>query len=314
MNFYFAPLEGLTGHVYRSAHHTYYPEGIQKYFAPFILANQSEGFKTKELNDLLPEHNQGYLLIPQILTNNAKDFIATANKISQFGYEEINLNLGCPSGTVVSKYRGAGFLAKPEELDRFLDEVFAKTDTKISIKTRIGITQPEEFYELLNIYNQYPVWELIVHPRIQKDFYKNTPNMQIFKEAVRLSKNPLCYNGDIVTIEDYQKFTESFPMVASIMIGRGLLANPGLIGDITNQTRMDKKRLKDFHDRVYEGYRQILFGEKNVLFKMKELWFYMIAQFPGSDKYAKKIRKAEWLTDYEIAVNSLFQDSEDYCI
>lgn len=307
MNFYFAPLEGLTGHVYRTAHHTYYPEHIDKYFAPFILANQSESFKTKELNDLIPENNQGFLLIPQILTNNAKDFIVTANKISQFGYDEINLNLGCPSGTVVSKNRGSGFLAMPDELDAFLDEIFSKTIGKISIKTRIGKEQPEEFYELLNIFNKYPIKELTIHPRTQKDFYKNEPNLAIFKEAVRFSKNPLCYNGDIVTEEDYKKFTSEFPMVESIMIGRGLLGNPGFVQEITDHTQSDKKRLKDFHDSIYKGYQNILFGDKNVLFKMKELWFYMILQFPDGAKDAKKIKKAERLADYEIAVNNLFQ-------
>ena len=310
MNFYFAPLEGLTGHIYRTAHHTYYPNNVDKYFAPFILANQSESFKTKELNDLLPENNRGFLLVPQILTNNASDFIVTANKIRQFGYNEINLNLGCPSGTVVSKNRGSGFLAKPDELDAFLDEIFSKTIGKISIKTRIGKELPEEFYELIKVFNKYPVEELTVHPRTQKDLYKNKPNLEIFREAVYLSKNPLCYNGDIVTEDDYKKIVENFPKIENIMIGRGLLMNPGFIGDITNHTKLDKKRLKNFHDSIYEGYQNILFGDKNVLFKMKELWFYLISQFPDNTKYEKKIKKAERLADYETAVNNLFQESE----
>jgi len=310
MNFYFAPLEGLTGHIYRTAHHTYYPNNVDKYFAPFILANQSESFKTKELNDLLPENNRGFLLVPQILTNNASDFIVTANKIRQFGYNEINLNLGCPSGTVVSKNRGSGFLAKPDELDAFLDEIFSKTIGKISIKTRIGKELPEEFYGLINIFNKYPVEELTVHPRTQKDLYRNKPNLEIFREAVCLSKNPLCYNGDIVTADDYKKIVENFPSIENIMIGRGLLMNPGFIGDITNHTKLDKKRLKNFHDSIYEGYQNILFGDKNVLFKMKELWFYLISQFPDSTKYEKKIKKAERLMDYETAVNNLFQEGE----
>lgn len=314
MNFYFAPLEGLTGHIYRTAHHTYYPNNVDKYFAPFILANQSESFKTKELNDLLPENNRGFLLVPQILTNNASDFIVTANKIRQFGYNEINLNLGCPSGTVVSKNRGSGFLAKPDELDAFLDEIFSKTIGKISIKTRIGKELPEEFYGLINIFNKYPVEELTVHPRTQKDLYRNKPNLEIFREAVCLSKNPLCYNGDIVTADDYKKIVENFPSIENIMIGRGLLMNPGFIGDITNHTKLDKKRLKNFHDSIYEGYQNILFGDKNVLFKMKELWFYLISQFPDSTKYEKKIKKAERLMDYETAVNNLFQEGERHQI
>jgi tRNA-dihydrouridine synthase len=307
MNFYFAPMEGLTGYIYRNAHNAFF-NNIDKYFSPFIVANQSESFKTREINDILPENNQGLVLIPQLLTNNAKDFIHTSKKIKLLGYNEINLNLGCPSGTVVSKNKGAGFLSKREELDVFLDGIFSQSITKISLKIRIGKDKPEEFYDLIEIFNKYPIEELIIHPRIQKDFYKNKPNMKIFKEALVLSENPICYNGDIFTIKDYMEFSTDFPSVDTLMFGRGLLANPGFISDITNNTKLEKKLLKDFHDKIYEDYKTILFGERNVLFKMKELWFYMILVFSDNAKYAKKIKKSERLSDYDEAVSSLFRE------
>lgn len=309
MNFYFAPMEGVTGYIYRNAHNAFF-NNIDKYFSPFIVANQSKSFKTRELNDVLPENNQGLVLIPQLLTNNAKDFINTSKKIKQLGYNEINLNLGCPSGTVVSKNRGSGFLSKREELDAFLDEIFSQSITKISLKTRIGKDQPEEFYDLIAIFNKYPIEELIIHPRIQKDFYKNEPNMKIFKDALILSKNPVCYNGDIFTIKDYKAFSDDFPSVDTLMFGRGLLAHPGLISDITNDIKLEKKILKDFHDKIYEDYKRILFGDTNVLFKMKKLWFYMIPVFSDNAKYAKKIKKSKKLYDYDEAVSSLFREQD----
>lgn len=308
MNFYFAPLEGNTGYVYRNAHYTLFKEDIGKYFAPFIAANQSESFKAKELKDILPENNQVQVLIPQIMTNKAKDFINTSNKLKVLGYNEVNLNLGCPSGTVVAKNRGSGFLAKREELDLFLDEIFSECNTEISIKTRIGKDNPEEFYELIQIFNKYPMKELIIHPRIQKDFYKNKPNLEVFRDALKLSKNPVCYNGDIFTLEDYNTFVTNFPMVETVMIGRGLLQNPALVSEITGKRKIDIELLKEFHDLVYNGYKQVVQGDNNVLFKMKELWFYMIVMFSDNEKYAKKIRKAENLWDYNIAVSSLFHE------
>jgi tRNA-dihydrouridine synthase len=302
-------MEGLTGYIYRNAHIAFF-NNIDKYFSPFIVANQSESFKTKELHDILPENNQGIIMIPQLLTNNARDFIHTSKKIKQLGYNEVNLNLGCPSGTVVSKNRGSGFLSKKEELDAFLDEIFSHSITKISVKTRIGKDQPEEFYELIEIFNKYPMEELIIHPRIQKDFYKNKPNLQIFKDALKLSKNPVCYNGDLFTVKDYKAFTADFPSVDSLMFGRGLIANPGLISEITNNIKLKKSLLKDFHDKIYEDYKRILFGDRNVLFKMKEIWFYMIPMFSDNTKYAKKIKKSERLCDYEEAVTSLFREQD----
>jgi len=302
-------MEGLTGYIYRNAHNAFFNK-IDKYFSPFIVANQSKGFRTRELNDLLPENNQGLVLIPQLLTNNAKDFIHTSNKIKQLGYNEINLNLGCPSGTVVSKNKGSGFLAKTEELDLFFEEVFSEATTKISVKTRIGKDEPEEFYHLIEIFNKYPIEELIIHPRTQKDFYKNKPNLRIFEDALSLSKNPVCYNGNIFSVEDYKAFSTDFNSVETLMLGRGLLTNPGLISDIENNIKLEKKLLKEFHDKIYEDYKGILFGDRNVLFKMKELWFYMIPMFSDNVKYAKKIRKSERLNDYDEAVSNLFREQD----
>ncbi|WP_438434993.1 tRNA dihydrouridine synthase [Gorillibacterium sp. sgz500922] len=309
MNFYFAPMEGLTGHVYRKVHHAFF-KNVDKYFSPFIVPQQNESFKTRDVQDLLPENNQGMVLIPQVLTNQAKDFLHTAKKLQRIGYQEININLGCPSRTVVSKHKGSGFLAKREELDHFLEEIFTHAETKVSIKTRLGKDQPEEFYALLEIYNKYPLEELIIHPRVQKDFYNNTPNLDIFEYALKNSKNPVCYNGDIFTTRAYEERSARFPTVDTFMLGRGLLSNPGLISGITDKRKIDKAVLKDFHDQVYEGYKGVLFGDKNVLYKMKELWFYMIQVFSDGAPYVKRIRKSERLFDYDEAVSRLFREQE----
>ncbi|WP_167959095.1 tRNA dihydrouridine synthase [Anaerosporobacter faecicola] len=309
MKFYFAPMEGVTRYVYRNAFETYFGK-IDRYFAPFVCANGSGNYKNREITDILPENNQGITLIPQILTCNAKDFILAAKKMESLGYDTINLNLGCPSGTVVSKKKGSGFLAYPEELDTFLAEIFAESQLKISIKTRIGKEDPEEFYRLLEIYDRYPLEELIIHPRVQKDFYKNSPNLTMFEEAVKHCHHPLCYNGDITTVADYERITERFPTVDRIMIGRGLIGNPNLIFSILGEEKKNKLTVKRFHDEVYKGYRILMAEERNAMFKMKEFWFYMSSMFTNSEKYAKKIKKAQKASEYEDAVNALFREQE----
>ncbi|MEG2774083.1 MAG: tRNA-dihydrouridine synthase family protein [Acetivibrio sp.] len=309
MKYYLAPMEGITGYIYRNAYHTFF-HNIDKYFTPFIAPNQNKCFNSREFNDILPEHNQGFTVVPQILTNRAEDFIRTSKELKILGYEEVNLNLGCPSRTVVSKNRGAGFLAEPEKLNRFLETIYSECQLKISIKTRLGKDEPQEFYELLKIYNQYPVEELVIHPRVQKDYYKNTPNLTVFGEALKQSKNPVCYNGDLFTTVDYERFISLFPKVEKIMLGRGILANPGLIQQIKGEGIMDKEKLRNFHDKIYRDYQSVLCGNKNVLFKMKELWCYMMASFPNREKDAKKIKKAENLEAYENAVDILFQNTD----
>lgn len=309
MRYYFAPMEGITGYVHRNAFHSLFP-GVDKYFTAFIAPNQKGKFSAREKKDIAPEHNEGMCVVPQLLTNNAEDFILTAGKIKALGYDTVNLNLGCPSRTVAAKYRGSGFLEKREELNRFLEEIFNGADVKISIKTRIGKDEPEEFVKLLDIYNQYPIEELIVHPRTQRDYYKNTPNWDVFAYALANSKNPVCYNGDIAAAEDYRKLRERFPELDKVMIGRGLLANPGLIQVLEGGGMPDKETLRAFHDRVYAGYLEEMSGPTPALFKMKELWTYMSRIFADAKKPAKRIRKAEKLAAYEAAVDSLFRECQ----
>lgn len=309
MKYYLAPMEGITGYVYRNVYHTFF-RAADKYFTPFIAPNQKGKFSTREENDILPSHNEGMYVVPQILTNHADDFVRTAQKLSEYGYQEVNLNLGCPSRTVVAKYRGSGFLAKPDELDCFLEEIFHRLDLKISIKTRIGKFDEEEFRDLLCIYNRYPLEELIIHPRCQKEFYSNTPHWEVFEYAVSESKNPLCYNGDIFTAEDFERWRQRFPDTDTVMLGRGVLRNPGLIEMLEGKQMPERARLKQFHDRLFKAYQEAIPGERNVLFKMKELWVYLGQTFPGSEKCIKKIKKAQSFYAYAEAVETLFEQQE----
>ena len=317
-------MEGITGHIYRNALEKYFP-GTDKYFTPFIAPDQNKILRTKERRDVLPENNHVPELVPQILTNSAEDFIRTARVLQELGYEEVNLNLGCPSGTVVSRKRGSGLLACPDEVERLLDGIFSEIQMKVSVKTRIGKDDAEDAFWLMEIYRKFPLSELIIHPRIQKDFYRGEPNQDLFGELIRASKDqeggmpssghpentfPVCYNGNLLTEKDYLFFAEKFPEVDAVMLGRGVIANPGLIRQIRSGLKTDKKTLRAFHDEVLEEYRSLFGEDKNALFRMKEMWIYMIHLFTNHEKYAKKIRKAQSLAEYRCAADALFLEQE----
>ncbi len=319
MKFYLAPMEGITTYIYRNAYQRYFG-GIDKYFTPFIA---SKKMNRRELNEILPEHNKTLQVIPQILTNRAEEFLQIAEKIAAYDYKTVNLNLGCPSGTVTARKRGAGFLSIPDALDQFLYEIYEKSPLNISIKTRIGIASIAEWSQILKIYQKYPIAELIIHPRLQKEFYQFPPHKDAFATATTMMPDtPLCYNGDIATPSDYKKLICALPQTNCVMIGRGILRNPMLITQINQTTHQDpsnhlkplptdatalKQVLKAFHDEIFEGYAEQMAGEMPTLFKMKDLWTYLSESFVASDKHLKKIRKASNYTEYKIAVNNLFR-------
>lgn len=305
-------MEGVTGYVFRNAYHACFG-GMDKYFTPFISPNQTGKLGPRELRDVTPDHNLGMYTVPQILTNNAEDFIRTAKTLKSMGYGEVNLNLGCPSGTVVSKRRGAGFLAYPREVDECLYQIFAGLDMKISVKTRLGLRDPEEFGPLLDIFNQYEMEELIIHPRVREDYYNHTPQREAFRKAFAHSKNPVCYNGDIFREEDMEKLEREFPMLPAVMMGRGIVAYPGLLSGGRETAEKAKERIRHFHAVLYEANRAAYLkeaGPKVVLFKMKEVWCYMIFAFKDGEKFGKRIKKAGKLEEYETAVAAIFRECQ----
>lgn len=305
----FAPLEGITGWVYRSTHHAMFP-GADTYYSPFWAPTVDCPLAGRGLTDVLPENNEGVPLIPQLLTNQAEAFLPAAAMLRDMGYQEVNLNLGCPSGTVVSKKKGSGFLSLPQQLDEFFDTVFSSLDIKLSVKTRVGLQSPEEWPALLEIFNRYPIHELIIHPRIRKDFYKGEIRTDTFRYTVEHTTLPLCYNGDLNSPADCAVFAQAYPYVSHIMLGRGLVANPALARQLKGGPALSRAELKDFHDRLIDGYRRTLSGDWPVLGKMKELWFYMGAMFQNPEKPLKAMRKAKNLQDYTFAAEALFRDCE----
>jgi len=307
-SFYFAPMEGVTTCHFRRLHAEIFP-GVTRYYAPFMTACQLCGFRDHEMNDLMPENNEGVPLVPQLLGNDAPSFLVALRQFRDLGYEEVNLNLGCPSGTVVSKFRGSGFLSVPEELDRFLEEVFRDSPVRVSIKTRLGLESPEEFEHLLEIYRKYPISELIVHARVGKAMYRGHSDPALFAPAAENSPFPVCYNGDLFTRSDVEAFAERYPDVSSVMLGRGAVANPGLISSLAGNGPMTKEQFREFHDRLYEVYCGTLYGDRAILHRMKELWSYFAVLFPDGGKILKDLRKSRYCCDYESAVNRLFREA-----
>ena len=295
--FYFAPLEGITTYIYRNLHHQWFG-GMDKYFTPFVSPTSNRDFKSRAKKDVIPEHNMDIPVVPQILSNRSDEFLYTAERLAEYGYTEINLNLGCPSGTVVSKGRGSGFLTDLDGMDRFLYDIYENCPVPLSVKTRIGRYEPEEFTEILKIYNKYPIHELTIHPRVRDDFYKNIPNWDVFEYALEHSVNPVCYNGDLCTVEDYERFCERFPTVDRIMIGRGLIGNPGLVHEIQTGEPVRLEEVSGFMWALKEAYQECM-ADNPVLFKMKEIWVYLAELYPQGERLWKKIKKARRLSDYE---------------
>lgn len=311
MQYLFAPMEGLTDAVCRAAHRRFWPGAgrADRYYAPFVSPTKDHIVDPRRLRDILPEneHNCGVPLVPQVLCKNAGDFLWMAGELAAMGYREVNLNLGCPSGTVVAKGKGAGFLRTPVLLDHFFEQVFAAAPPiAISVKTRLGIADPEEFGPLLEIFDRYPIAELIIHPRVQKDLYKNEPRMEVFGRALASTRLPVCYNGSLNTAGQIAAFARAYPAVQTVMLGRGLIANPGLVRQARTGVPTDRATLRAYMDALYEGYAAAFGSRKNAVRRMKGFWNYTLCLFDGHEALEKRLRRADEPWEYEAVVGQIF--------
>lgn len=305
MYFDFAPMEGITGAAFRRVHHKYFC-GVDRYYTPFLSPTKEHVFTPREQREFYPEQNKGIPVVPQILTKVPEDFLWAAEQLHQMGYEEVNLNLGCPSGTVTAKGKGCGMLSDVQSLDRFLEAIFEKAPCPISVKTRLGMEQPEEFEAILAVYHKYPIHELIIHPRVRKDLYRHPVRHEAFEKAAAVCKVPLSFNGGIVTARDVLDIQEKYPKLRAIMTGQGMVSDP-FLAEKLHGGRTEKKRLRSFHDELLDTYEEQFGSRNNAVKRMKELWFYLSRLFEESERPCRNILKAKTSADYDSAVATMFE-------
>lgn len=297
-----APMEGLTGWRWRQVQAQLFG-GADAYFTPFLSPNANYHFQAKELQEIDPKNNEGLCVVPQILTNNADYFLWAARECRCRGYGEVNLNLGCPSGTVTGKKKGAGLLRETKTLRQLLDGIFdGISGVRVSVKTRIGWDDPAQWTELLEIFNDYPIDRLIVHPRVRTQFYKGEADKSVFRRTEEHTRLPLCYNGDLFTPEDAAEMSG----VPALMFGRGLVANPALLRQVRGGKAATAAELQAFHDALYGAYRRDFSGDVPVLHHMREIWNYFALNFTDTEELLRRVRKAKSCGEYEQAVARFF--------
>ena len=301
-----APMEGLTGIVFRRRHHAMFP-GADAYYTPFVTPTREPRFTERQIvRELSPEGNAGIPVIPQLLTRRAEDFLWAARELHAMGYREVNLNLGCPMGTVTAKGKGSGFLRDPAAPEAFLEEVFrADLPLRISVKTRLGWASEAEFEDLVRIYNRFPISELIVHARLRTDFYRGSPRLACLRAQLPAIVPPVGYNGDLVARADLSRALELHPGFSSLMVGRAAIANPAFFRFAKGGEPCSVAELFAFHDALLEDYSQAFGSLGNSIGHMKQYWFYMKNMFEGGDKLFKALLKAKRAPDYRAVLAEL---------
>ena len=324
-----SPLQGFTDFRFRNAQNKFFG-GIDTFYSPYIRLNGKLEIKNSYHRDLLPENNEGLEVIPQVLTNDADEFIFVAKYVQSLGYKELNWNLGCPYPMVARPKNppniagqkqsalsqianksgmGSGLISNTEKINHILERAHTETDIIVSMKMRLGYESPQEILDVLPILDQYPIKNIAIHARLGKQLYKGGVDLEGFQNCIDTTKHKLYYNGDITSVTQFQKMQQRFPSIDHWMIGRGLIADPFLPNMIKNNTfEYPKNKMEvfnQFHDTLYEGYSESLSGATHILLKMHHLWEYFSVLFSNPHKVHKNIKKAKSIKNYEATVKEI---------
>jgi tRNA-dihydrouridine synthase len=306
-----SPLQGFTDFRFRNAFNKYFG-GIDTFYAPYIRMNGKLVIKNNYQRDLKPDNNTDLEVIPQIMTNDAEEFIFVVKYIQELGYKELNWNLGCPYPMVTKRGMGSGLICEPEKIDHILDRVHAETDIIVSMKMRMGYENPEEILNTFPVLDKYPLKNVAIHARIGKQLYKGGVNLEAFERCIGSTKHKLYYNGDITSVAKFKELQDRFPSIDHFMIGRGLIADPFLPQMIKNNTTeypTDRWELfSEFHDTIYQQYDAALSGPTPIKMKMQGFWEYFSHSFSNPQKTFKKIKKAGNPKKYRDAVAEILEN------
>ena len=309
-----SPLQGFTDYKFRNAFNHFFG-GIDTFYAPYIRLNGKLVIKNSYKRDIELTNNTTLEVIPQIITNDVDEFLFVAKYIRELGYKELNWNLGCPYPMVTKRGMGSGLIADPEKINNILHKVHNESDVLVSMKMRMGYENPEEILKTLPVLDKYPLKNIAIHARIGKQLYKGGTDLDSFQKCIDNTKHKLYYNGDVTSVNAFKKLQERFPTIDHWMIGRGLIADPFLPNMIKKDTlEYPKNRFdifNEFHDRIFTEYDAALSGPTPIKMKMLGFWEYFSKSFANPQKTYKKIKKAQNVKKYEIAVREIFKEAKN---
>lgn len=309
-----SPLQGFTDFRFRNAQNKFFG-GIDTFYSPYIRLNGKLNIRGAYERDILLENNDTLNVIPQVMTASADEFIFVVKYIQQFGYKELNWNLGCPYPMVTKQGMGSGLVCQGEKIDHILDRIHSETDIVVSMKMRMGYDNAEEILDTLPILDKYPLKNIAIHARIGKQLYKGGVDLDGFQKVIDNTKHKLYYNGDITSVAAYREIRDRFPSIDHFMIGRGLIADPFLPQMIKNDTEVYPENrfeiFKQFHDTIYQQYDEYLSGPTPIKMKMLGFWEYFSQSFSNPHKTYKKIKKATNPQKYKQAVLEIFNQEKN---
>ncbi|MCL2689892.1 MAG: tRNA-dihydrouridine synthase family protein [Chitinispirillia bacterium] len=305
--FYLAPLRGVTDHVFRSVYEKYFGK-FDYIVTPFVSTVRGTRVADCYFKDTLPQNNDTGRVIPQIIGSDSGGFLLLTRRFADFGFSTVNWNLGCPAPLITRKKRGSGLLPHKYIIEKFLDDTMPKLPIELSIKVRLGFENKDDLEALIPVFNNYPIKEIIIHPRTGIQAYEGSVDLHSFHKYFDMCRHTVVYNGDIRSLDYFNYLKNRFPAIDRWMIGRGVIINPNLLAILKGENTDSSESaviLRKFLDELLDINSGAL-PLTNVLGKMKEMWGYLGGGLDKSGKLSRKIMLSASLSEYNSVIDEFF--------
>ncbi|QTN32410.1 tRNA-dihydrouridine synthase family protein [Akkermansiaceae bacterium] len=180
----------------------------------------------------ISENETGRPIFAQMIGRDIPNLVRSARELSRYPIAGIDLNLGCPAPVVCRKDAGGGLLRSPETIHEILGALRDAVPGRLTVKTRLGYHEPDEFPGLLEVFKRHAIDGLTIHGRTVADRYATPVKPECVRLAVETMPCPVIANGNVVDTQTALALHRKTG-AAGLMVGRGAIRNPWLYGQIS---------------------------------------------------------------------------------
>lgn len=288
-----APMQGLTNRGLREVFGTTVKPDVL--FTEFVRVRPGSATPVSNV-DFTEATTEvpGIPLVVQVIGSADEGVVEATRDLVSRGVQHINVNMGCPWGRMTSILAGGGMFRAPETVEPMLRELRQIVPGSLSVKTRSGIDDERQIFEVMPAFEAADIDFLIVHSRTVHQKYSGSANHDLTREIVERSGVPVIANGDVTTVAEAAQVMDQTG-AAGLMLGRGAIADPWLFDRIrglaTERPEGQERRseLARHLSLLLDSYETIFYGDAQILVKMKSV----IAQIVDHDqaRWCKSLKK-----------------------
>ncbi len=307
-----APMAGVTDVVFRSLVRKWAPTSL---ICTEMISSNGLVYSKQRQARILDKVESDHPIAYQLAANKVDVLLEAAEAIIEDrNPDTIDINMGCPVKKITGNFEGCSLMKEPERAYELISKLVAHIDKPVTVKFRLGWdSNSMNYMEFGQMCQDAGAQMVTLHARTRAQGYQPGCKWEAFGELKSALNIPVIANGDIETLADVQHILGTYG-VDGVMIGRGCLGQPWLLGEIDSALKtgdatamMDRETRLEMallHAQKHCEYRGMDIGIREI---RKHLAWYAKG-FPGASQYRNRLTQVQSLQEVEQLVRAMQAD------